>query len=300
MAYTTLSDLFKGICDAIRAKDGTTGTINHQDIPTRISAITTGGTSADALSKAMIDKSVTAITADELSGITKIGKYAFAQCNKLTSVVIPNNITTIGAHSFEFSGLTSIVIPDSVTELGYEKLGPGGYCFYICVNLQSVTLPNNIKTIYDSTFRHCDALKNITIPSSVTKIEQSAFSSSGLSSIVIPNTVSSIGSAAFSYCSSLSSITLSNSITELTDTLFYGCTALTGITIPNTVNKIGYWSFGGCTGLISIEIPASVTVIDSSAFSSCTNLKTITVHNASGVIQNAPWGATNASIIYTT
>lgn len=42
MAYTNLSDLFKGICDAIRAKKGTTGTINHQDIPSEIASIQTG------------------------------------------------------------------------------------------------------------------------------------------------------------------------------------------------------------------------------------------------------------------
>lgn len=44
MAYTNLTDLFKGICDAIRAKKGTTGIINHQDIPSEIASITTGGT----------------------------------------------------------------------------------------------------------------------------------------------------------------------------------------------------------------------------------------------------------------
>ena len=43
MAYSTLSDLFTGICDAIRAKKGTTGTINHQDIPSEIESIESGG-----------------------------------------------------------------------------------------------------------------------------------------------------------------------------------------------------------------------------------------------------------------
>lgn len=47
MAYTSLKTLFKAICDAIRSKDGTTGLINHQDIPDRIAAITTGSTGTD-------------------------------------------------------------------------------------------------------------------------------------------------------------------------------------------------------------------------------------------------------------
>lgn len=45
MAYSTMKDLFKAICDAIRSKDGTTGSINHQDIPARIQAISGDGSS---------------------------------------------------------------------------------------------------------------------------------------------------------------------------------------------------------------------------------------------------------------
>lgn len=37
--YETASELFKGICDAIREKDGTSELINHQNIPDRITAI---------------------------------------------------------------------------------------------------------------------------------------------------------------------------------------------------------------------------------------------------------------------
>lgn len=46
MSYTTITELFSGICDAIRAKDGTTDPINHQDIPARIAAIQAGGGSS--------------------------------------------------------------------------------------------------------------------------------------------------------------------------------------------------------------------------------------------------------------
>ena len=64
MTYTNLGDLFKGICDAIRAKKGTTGNINHQDIPNEIESIESGAdvsgvtaTVADVLSpKIFVDK----------------------------------------------------------------------------------------------------------------------------------------------------------------------------------------------------------------------------------------------------
>lgn len=41
--YETVDSLFSGICDAIRAKDGTTDLINHQDIPERILGLSDGG-----------------------------------------------------------------------------------------------------------------------------------------------------------------------------------------------------------------------------------------------------------------
>lgn len=43
MAYSTIKELFTAICDAIRGKDGTSASIAHQDIPARISAISSGG-----------------------------------------------------------------------------------------------------------------------------------------------------------------------------------------------------------------------------------------------------------------
>lgn len=52
MAYTNLSDLFKDICDAIRSKKGTTGTINHQDIPSEIESIETGADVSGVTAKA--------------------------------------------------------------------------------------------------------------------------------------------------------------------------------------------------------------------------------------------------------
>lgn len=82
MAYTNLSDLLKGICDAIRAKKGTTGEINHQDIPSEITSIepivdgctvktvevTSDGTRYLYISESDIDLYVS----DVVSGIAKI------------------------------------------------------------------------------------------------------------------------------------------------------------------------------------------------------------------------------------
>ena len=59
--------------------------------------------------------------------VTSIGKYAFSDCDGLTSITIPNAVTSIGDGAFyDCDGLTSITIPNSVTSIG-------GDAFYGCI-----------------------------------------------------------------------------------------------------------------------------------------------------------------------
>ena len=68
-------------------------------------------------------------------GVASIGNYAFSGCSGLTSVTIPASVTSIGETAFwDCSGLTSVTIPDSVTSIGDNS-------FYGCSGLTSVTIP---------------------------------------------------------------------------------------------------------------------------------------------------------------
>lgn len=96
-------------------------------------------------------------------------KEAFKKCSFLTSVTIPNSVTTIGRSAFECcSGLTSVIIPNSVTSIG-------DYAFDYCSGLTSVTIPNSVTSIGPSAFSGCSGLTSVTIPNSVTTIGGSAF-----------------------------------------------------------------------------------------------------------------------------
>ena len=130
-----------------------------------------------------------------------IGNYAFSNCSGLTSIVIPDSVTSIGYSAFgSCSSLTSVVIPDSVTSIGYSAFGS-------CSSLTSIEIPDSVTSIGDDTFYGCSSLTSITIPDSVTSIGDYAFEyCSSLTSVVIPNSVTSIGSYAFHSCSSLKSI----------------------------------------------------------------------------------------------
>ena len=100
----------------------------------------------------------------------------------------------------------------------------------------------------------------------------------------------------------LASIEIPEGVTEITAQCFRGLSNLANVTFPTTLLYIRDYAFGGCTSLTSVEIPSNVVAISNTsscqAFIDCTNLTTITVHKAEGSITGAPWGATNATVIW--
>lgn len=165
---------------------------------------------------------------------------AFKKCERLSiPLIIPESIDSIGDGAFCYTAISSVEFPSHKVKFGWAV-------FCCCNNLTSFTIPDWMTTIPSGLVMDCPNIESITIPISVSKIDDSAFSETGLSSIVIPNTVINIGTSVFHRCTHLSSATLPNSISYIPYMAFMECNSLSSINIPNSVNSIDLYSFQDC------------------------------------------------------
>ena len=193
--------------------------------------------------------------------VTSIGNSAFAYCHRLTSVIIPDSVTSIGNSAFKgCSRLTEITIPfvgngSDKTHFGYlfGALGYYNHSEYVPASLRKVTITGGT-SIGEEAFEDCYRLTSITIPDSVISIGNFAFyGCSGLTSVTIGSGVTSIGYEAFAMCSQLFSIDIPDSVTSIGKEAFWQCTGLTSVTIGSGITKIGYAAFDVCSALKEVH-----------------------------------------------
>ena len=219
--------------------------------------------------------------------VTTIPEQAFAICENLTWIDIPEGITTIGASAFtSCSALAELTIPSTLTSLGSEAFKNCSFKATInCENVSfdgvgftEVIIGDNVTTIGDYAFYNCDSLTSVTIPDSVTTIGERAFKDcDSLISVTIPDSVTTIGYRAFYNCDSLTSVTIGDSVTTIRGHAFYECKSLTSVTIGDSVTTIGGGAFQYCDSLTSVVIPDSVTTIGDRAFYDCDSLTSVTI-----------------------
>lgn len=223
-----------------------------------------------------------------------IPAYLCCNMSKLTSITIPNSVTSIGVWAFngtlwlenqpdgcvyinnylyvykgEMPENTHIDIKEGTTQIC-------GAAFGGCSSLTSITIPNSVTTIGNRAFYLCTSLTSVTMGNSVTSIGGYAFYDCiEIISIEIPNTIKEIGMYAFENCTGLTSITIPNSVTSIGKGMFLGCSGLKSITIGNGVTKIDEQMFSNCTGLTSIAIGSGITSIDKEAFEDCSSLASV-------------------------
>ena len=223
------------------------------------------------------------------NSVVSIGEYAFGGfedgCTSLTSVHIPESVTSIGEKAFYYcESLTSIYIPEGVTSIGTNA-------FYGCSSLTSVHISESVTSIGGGVLGECTSLTSVYIPEGVTSIEGSAFyGCTSLTSVHIPEGVTKIGEGAFLECTSLTSIHIPEGVTSIGESLgdgvFGECSSLTSIYIPRSVTKIERNAFIGCSSLTSIDLPEGVTTLEDGVFCRCSSLSSISFHSTTAPIIN--------------
>ena len=238
--------------------------------------------------------------------------YLFADCARLTSVVLSSNLVTMSA-----------------------------YCFYNCAALESITyngfegegnsLPKTLTVVGSYAFTNTQSLLQLDMPA-VKDVGQYVFGdtdkkegetslASGIVTVSMPS-LETVGVGLFRNCTALESVTLNNNLKALGSYMFANCTALKNITLPEeltymstyTFQKSGLTSivipskvqhmgnsadkealtshanylFDGCADLTSVTLPAGLLTMGSYTFRNCTSLASVTYAGYEGEYNALP------------
>lgn len=235
-------------------------------------------------------------------GVKEIEDYAFLGCSNIgKSVYLPNSVTEIGNHAFEFcGGLEYVKIPQSVTEIG-------DYAFHNCDGLVYMEIPEGVTKIGEDAFLDCS--KELVIKTDKGSYAETYALNHKLNyrymddiefeykvlkdgtleitryfgyddNVIIPveidgKFVTKIGEYAFhGYCVECS-IVLPERITEIGRYAFEGI-GLNHINFPEGLRKIGEYAFFQCP-LTNIELPQSLIELGNCAFQWCNKLESVRI-----------------------
>ena len=195
--------------------------------------------------------------------IIGIDNMAFKGCNKLTSIILPDNLTTLGEKAFSgCTALSSIILPNEVEQIGDET-------FSGCSALTSITVNDKLKSIGRAAFENCSSLEEVTLGSGITKLESSLFrNNSQLKKVVANGIITSLATYTFNGCSALECIYIksesvptasSNTFTNVPET----CIIFVPETSVNAYKEANYWkNFIISPWLSSLEIVSTTPSMD--------------------------------------
>ena len=242
------------------------------------------------------------------NSVTTMGHSAFSYCTNLTSVVLSDNITVIPYNSFEFCGFTSVVIPDSVTTISYDAFGG-------CLNLISVTIGKGVTTIgqsaffSSSTFEYEGKFVEVINHSSL-DIQAGSLAHGGVGYYAKEvhsgeSKIKNVDDYLFytyngvhyllGYIGKETNLILPKNYNgenyEIYHHAFIDRDDLTSVVIPDSVTAIGDYAFNSCKSLISVTIGKGVTTIGQSAFFDCESITSIVIPDSVTTISNSAFAS---------
>lgn len=247
----------------------------------------------------------------------------FYETDGIKSIVIGSGVTEIGKGAFAGCSAKTVSLPDTVTRLNEE-------CFAKCFELESITVPKGVKVIERAAYGKCYGIKEVILNEGLEEIAGGAFQFNKIEKIVIPQSVKRLGGLQYN---PIKEIHIPKGVTEIEQGVLSGCVQLESITVdaenpsfkavgnclietetglllaacdnsvipsdgsvraigeyvfnehadlqhidlPDSIETIGQCAFRYCNGLKNVVLPKRLKTIGIAAFYGCENLRDITV-----------------------
>lgn len=229
----------------------------------------TFGNEVEVIPSSICQGMTTLTTISIPNSVTSIGDEAFNGCSGLTSLTLNSN--AIASKAYSSSNNLTAIFGAQVTQYSFGEgvTAIGDYALYNAANLPTVTIPSSVVSIGNQAFSNCSQLATVNINSNA--VVSKAYTTTN-------NFTTIFGTQVQTY-------NLGEAITAIGDYAFYG-NDLSAFTIPESVTQIGNSAFRNCAGS-SFDIPASVKNIGNKAFADCADLETMTIRGATNIGEGA-------------
>ncbi len=225
--------------------------------------------------------------------VNRVGKEAFEGYDKMTKLVIPDNVTTVDFGAFSnCSNLQTVKMSESVRTLGSAA-------FSGCNNLYSVSVPRTVREIGSGVFAGCQSLASVPVAAdneNYLSYDGVIYTADGRKLVQylagrpsttyqMPIQVREIEEYAFWGANNLSKLSISYGVDKIPEYAFSNCKGLQHVTLPRTVQSIFAYAFEDCDSLSYINIPDSVGYIDDRAFANTKGAKLRFVDSNGNVVK---------------
>lgn len=198
--------------------------------------------------------------AKEVKGVYKINQF-----NDISVIDLRgNNLNFINETAFaSCDALRTVYLPETLTKLP-------SCIFNSCKQLSRIDI-SNITEIGNYAFGSCKSLTKLNLSDKLTTVGGFAFYDCGFEELIFPDSVVSLSNSVCKFCDRLKRVVLPYNLTKIPVEMFYACSELEEINLPVGLVEIGDNAFYSCKNLkrVNITADAKKVKISRTAFSGC-------------------------------